>query len=315
MLHEIYPRRFDNGFRILPPEDGDYALYYAEGGVALTGEAEAPELPTLADLGGAAALEQHCFYLFCIDDARYFLLQHPPLSMEGCSMMSLTEMRTVLPQHQAFAATTGAQLYRWYRDNTYCGRCGKPTRRSETERAMCCDACHNVVYPKISPAIIVAISDGSRLVMTRGHSTTYRRYGLVAGFVEVGETFEEAVVREVKEEVGLNVKNVQYYKSQPWGVSDSEMIGFFAELDGDDTITVQEAELSEAVWFAREDIPPTLTSQSIAQELIEAARSGAHPAMRTARPARPTVRVLRPAQPAPRPTSRRRVRRSRMRPM
>ena len=129
-------------------------------------------------------------------------------------------------------------------------------------------------YPKIAPAVIVAITDGERLLMARSSRGTYKRYGLIAGFVEIGETFEQAVRREVFEEVGLRVKNVTYYKSQPWPFPDSVMIGFFAELDGDASITLQESELAEAVWFERQNIPPTLTNTSIAQELIECVRNG-----------------------------------------
>lgn len=101
----------------------------------------------------------------------------------------------------------------------------------------------------------------------RVNSNPYRGYALIAGFVEIGETFEDTVRREVMEEVGLKVKNIRYYKSQPWAFSDSEMIGFFAELDGDDRIVLQEDELSEAGWFTREDIPDETMMNSIGAEL------------------------------------------------
>ena len=110
--------------------------------------------------------------------------------------------------------------------------------------------------------------------MARASKGSYKRWSLIAGFVEVGETFEDTVRREVLEEVGIRVKNIRYFKSQPWGFSDSIMIGFFAELDGSDQLTLQEEEISEADWFCREDIPETPSSVSIAAEMIEAFRNG-----------------------------------------
>ena len=272
MLHDIAPLVFDNAFAQKTPTAGDYALCFCANDILLTGEPRT--IPLFSDVGEELML--HSEYLFSIDEMRFFLVRRP-LSTEqtppGCLFEPVSSLNTALTQHLAFAGHTAAHVYRWKRDHAFCGRCGAPMKNSDFERALVCD-CGRVEYPKIAPAVIVAITDGERLLMARSSRGTYKRYGLIAGFVEIGETFEQAVRREVFEEVGLRVKNVTYYKSQPWPFPDSVMIGFFAELDGDASITLQESELAEAVWFERQNIPPTLTNTSIAQELIECVRNG-----------------------------------------
>ena len=124
-----------------------------------------------------------------------------------------------------------------------------------------------MVFPKIAPAVIVGVTHGDKILMTKYAGREYKRYALIAGFTEIGETAEETVKREVMEEVGLAVKNIRYYKSQPWAFSDTEMIGFFAELDGDDKIRLQEDELSEAGWYTREEIPDDARLISVGTEM------------------------------------------------
>lgn len=145
---------------------------------------------------------------------------------------------------------------------------------SQSERALVCPVCGQTEYPKICPAVIVAVTDGERLLMSRYRGRAYRGYALIAGFVEIGETFEETVRREVMEEVGLKVKNIRYYKSQPWAFTDTEMIGFFAELDGDDRIRLQEDELSEAGWYHRDEIPEDTSLISVGSEMKMAFKHG-----------------------------------------
>ena len=110
--------------------------------------------------------------------------------------------------------------------------------------------------------------------MSKYRGRTYRGYALIAGFVEIGETFEETVHREVMEEVGLKVKNIRYFKSQPWAFTDTEMIGFYAELDGDDSIRLQEDELAEAGWYTREEIPDDEVLISVGSEMKMAFKYG-----------------------------------------
>ena len=147
-------------------------------------------------------------------------------------------------------------------------------RDSDTERARICPACGLTLYPKISPAVIVAVTDGDRLLLTKYQGRAFKRYALVAGFNEIGESIEDTVRREVLEETGLRVKNLRFYKSQPWVFTDSLLMGFYCELDGSDRITIQESELSEAGWYARDEIPSDHSNISLTGEMIERFRSG-----------------------------------------
>lgn len=249
---------------------------------------DALELPAAAQLEETElipGLSARVEYLFSIDEIPYFMVR----SAEGDPALKLAEeenqetfqedgsgkfsfqgpayFRIMQPEYQAFAAITAVQLFRWKESRKFCGCCGSRTEDSRTERALVCTKCGHTEYPKICPAVIVAVMDGDRLLMSRYKGRAYRGYALIAGFVEIGETFEETVRREVMEEVGLKVKNIRYYKSQPWAFTDTEMIGFFAELDGDDAIRLQEDELSEAGWYHRDEIPEDVSSISVGSEM------------------------------------------------
>lgn len=126
--------------------------------------------------------------------------------IEGYDFTGVNVFRNAKPKELAFAAITAYHLYGWYRDNRYCGRCGRLMFHGENERMMHCMDCKNTVYPKICPAVIVAVTDGDRILLTKYAGRTYRNYALIAGFTEIGETVEETVMREVYEEVGVHVK-------------------------------------------------------------------------------------------------------------
>ena len=133
---------------------------------------------------------------------------------------------------------------------------------------MRCPSCNVTHYPKISPAVIVAVTNGDKLLMTKYAGRSYKNYALIAGFAEIGETIEETVKREVMEEAGLKVKNIRYYKSQPWSFTDTLLLGFWCEVDGDDTITMDEEELSVAEWIGRDEITMEYDGISLTNEMI-----------------------------------------------
>ena len=179
--------------------------------------------------------------------------------------------------YQAFARITATQLHRWKESRRFCGRCGHETEDSKTERAVVCPFCGQTEYPKICPAVIVAVHDGDRLLLTRYRGRPFKKYALIAGFNEIGESIEDTVHREVMEEAGLRVKNLRFYKSQPWVFTDTLLMGFVCELDGSDKITVQESELAEAAWHLRSELPEDHSNISLTGEMIECFRQGKEP--------------------------------------
>ena len=139
---------------------------------------------------------------------------------------------------------------------------------------MKCPKCGAMHYPKISPAVIVAVTNRDKILMTKYASRDYKKYALIAGFTEIGETIEDTVRREVMEEVGIHVKNIRYYKSQPWSFTDTVLMGFYCELDGEDVITMDAHELSVAEWMRREDIPTEFDGISLTNEMIMRFKEG-----------------------------------------
>ena len=276
MIQEIKPHRFRNEFHVKTPSPNSYFLYFQDGSILLE-HTDALKIPRFSELSDSDAVKDHCDYLFSIDSAEYYLIDETSVTLsenEALALYKTSVIRDLEPLWMAFAAANGAELHRFYSNNRFCGRCGTKSMKSRKERAIVCPACGNTIYPKIAPAVIVAITDGDKLLLTKYAGREYTRYALVAGYTEFGETLEETVRREVMEEVGLKVKNIRYYKNQPWAFSDSMLVGFFAELDGSPQIHLDETELSTAVWMKREDIPGDYTNVSLTHEMILLFKNG-----------------------------------------
>ena len=271
MIQDIAPHRFDRTFSKAPPSPEAFALCCREGSILLRQEGEGYALPRLAELEGEITEARHAFTLDGVD---CYLVPVPQEAPVGCVYATTQQLRQVRPMEVSFAAITGVQLARWYRDRSFCGRCGSPMVHSETERAMVCPHCGLAEYPKLCPAVIEAVTDGDRLLLTRYAGRPYRGDALIAGFVEIGETVEDTVHREVMEEVGLRVKNLRYYKSQPWAFTDSLLMGYYCQLDGDDTIRLDRSELKEGFWLRREEITPRDQDISLTAEMVERFRLG-----------------------------------------
>ena len=136
---------------------------------------------------------------------------------------------------------------------------------------MKCPKCGSMEFPKICPAVIIGVTHGDKILMSKYAGREYTKYALLAGFAEIGEPIEDTVKREVMEEVGLKVKNIRYYKSQPWSLSDTLLMGFFCDLDGDDeNVILDEEELALAEWFERDKMPVEPEGVSLTNEMMMA---------------------------------------------
>ncbi|SDB92711.1 NAD(+) diphosphatase [Acinetobacter boissieri] len=170
---------------------------------------------------------------------------------------------------QAEEASRAIQLLEWKKNHQFCGRCGEKTTQHHSEYCMCCPSCALRQYPRINPCVITIITKGDQVLLAKSIHRKDNMYGLIAGFVEVGETLEQAVARETLEEVGIRIKNIKYLASQPWPFPSNLMLGFHAEYDSGD-ITVQEDEIADAQFFDRNTLPDIPFAGSIAHTLIKA---------------------------------------------
>ena len=165
-------------------------------------------------------------------------------------------------------AGRAVQIIDWAATHRFCGRCATPTERATGERAMRCPACGLSAYPRIAPAIIVLVRKGDQALLAHGARFPMPFYSTLAGFVEPGESLEETLVREVKEEVGIDVTDIRYFGSQSWPFPNSLMLGFFASWSGGD-IVVDTTELVDAKWFRADELPMIPPSMSISRQLID----------------------------------------------
>ncbi len=203
---------------------------------------------------------RHCF-------AYYFNQAHEPKVHEH-DWRSLRSLLGHIPEAYFQLAGRALQITRWYRDHQFCGACGHTTEESNNDRALVCTRCETRFYPRISPCVIGLVKRGRECLLARGTRTPEGVFSTLAGFVEPGENAEEAFAREVMEEVGLTITNIQYARSQPWPFPGQLMIGFYADYVSGD-IVPEKSEILEAAWFDKENLPHTPPLGTIAGKLIQ----------------------------------------------
>lgn len=305
MIQDIAPHRLINHYDPAKrPSEDSYILIFRGRQPLLKHEDGKVSLPRAKDFTVKAVFEK-AIYLLSVDEEDFFLLPEetyragaagtgraepdeyahspendvPSFVPECCEFMNIRSFRgkSIVSQEIFFALSTCSQLAAWYQNNRYCGRCAAPTVHSKTERALICPKCGRSIYPHIQPAVIIGVTNGDELLITRYSDRPLYIDALVAGFTEIGETLEQTVRREVMEEVGLKVKNIRYYKSQPWAVADDILSGFYCDVDGDPTVHIDPSELKTAVWTRREDIAGQPDNMSLTNEMMVTFREGREP--------------------------------------
>jgi NAD+ diphosphatase len=194
--------------------------------------------------------------------------QHPEIP--GSEATPLRAIFTLAGPETFALAGRATQLLDWQANHRFCGKCGTPTAMKAGELAMQCSACGLLAYPRISPAVMVLVRDGDKLLLGRSPHFKPGVFSALAGFVEPGETLEECAAREVREEVGVEIANLRYFHSQPWPFPNSLMVAFFADYAGG-TITPDPNEIEAADWFPLDALPILPEPISISRRLIDAA--------------------------------------------
>ena len=276
MLQDISFGRLENEFYNAVPTGEDMVVCFQGSGILLhRGQDDSLELPKWSVVqqwskGWPHWNENPLQYIFRMQGVSYYLWMGEAGETADSRFQyeSVRQLRQLQSKDVCFAVMTAWHLYVWYRNNRFCGCCGSKTVHDTKERMMRCPECGNMVFPKISPAVIVAITNGDYLLLSKYAGRNFTRYALIAGYTEIGETLEQTVQREVMEEVGLRVKNIRYYKSQPWGIDGNVLMGFYCDLDGNDTIHLDETELSLAEWHHRNALPAHDDGISLTREMI-----------------------------------------------
>ncbi|WP_243466413.1 NAD(+) diphosphatase [Methanosarcina mazei] len=226
-----------------------------------------PKLQDIGELGLPAVREQ---YLGMLEGTHCFSVEFPAdvRAPEGMKFVDLRQAYSEMSEGCFELVNKAVQVMEWDRTNQFCSRCGAKTLQKPGERGKECPECGELFYPRISPAVIVLIRKGSKILLARSPNFPPDMYSLIAGFVEPGETAEEAVAREVWEEVCIGVKNITYFGTQAWPFPNSLMIGFTAEYDSGD-IRPDGFEIEDAKWFSADELPVLPGKISISRKLID----------------------------------------------
>ena len=236
--------------------------------------ARVPRLNELAELGLTAVRHQYLGYLDGENPIHCYSAEvdAETAAPEGMAFSGLRRLFGLLDETCFWLAGRAVQIMDWDRTHQFCGRCGRPTETQAHERAKICPQCSHTSYPRLSPAMIVRVTrqggNGREILLARAHHFRPGLYSVLAGFVEPGETLEDCVRREICEEVGLTVKNIRYFGSQPWPFPHSLMIAFTAEYDSGE-IQLEEAEMADAGWYTPDNLPKIPPPISISRRLID----------------------------------------------
>ncbi|WP_055667513.1 NAD(+) diphosphatase [Desnuesiella massiliensis] len=266
--HENYVDFISAVEEILPKTEQDLYFLFCNDELLIILQQEKAIIPKKKDLEGMNLYNLQ--YLGLLNGQNCFCgeLYKDEILPKNMRLIKLRPLMSLIEEDMFWLVGRAIQIVNWNKDHKYCGRCGTLTENLEDERAKKCPKCGFINYPRISPAIIVAVVKEDKLLLAHNNQAPEGMYSVLAGFVEPGETFEECVVREVFEETGIKVKNIRYFGSQPWPFPNSMMIGFTAEY-AEGEIQVDGKEIGHADWYLSNALPLTRRSISISTKLID----------------------------------------------
>ncbi len=255
-----------------PKEQSQPAWWFAFVGdqLLIRTQSDQVDIPCLLNLSEVGLVPIRQQYLGTLAGTDCYSVELPKDNVppEGMTFQGLRQLYGHLEENLFSVAGRAFQIVEWDRNHQYCGHCGTKTLLLSGKRAKQCPTCSLVTYPRLSPAVIVLVERGDEVLLARAHRFPTNFYSILAGFVEPGESLEDTIIREIYEEVRIEVKDIKYFGSQPWPYPNSLMIGFSAtyangeiEIDGD--------ELADASWFTRNNLPQIPPKLSIARRLID----------------------------------------------
>lgn len=254
------------------PADSALVFAFHQGRLLVRRDEHQAQVPGWREVAGLLAAADHHLYLGRLDGRPCFAipLESEPEALDGYQLTGLRELFGRLEEPLHGVAGRAFQIIEWYLSHAFCGRCGTPTELVANERARGCPNCGASYFPRINPAVIMLVERDGSMLLARNKLFRGPFYSCLAGFVEPGESLEEAVAREVLEEVGVEVRDVSYFASQPWPFPSQLMIGFTAGYASGE-IRVQDSEILDAGWFEPGGPLPEMPGRfSLARRLIDA---------------------------------------------
>lgn len=264
-----------NDFKILSntfKESKSHDLYFTffKGSLLVKKEENTLVIPIFNEIKELELQFENEFFLGEIREKSCFAIEvHSEFKLpENFKLISLHDIGPLIDEELFLIAGRANQILNWDKTHRFCGKCGSETENKKDEMAKICPSCNHVMYPVICPAIIVGITKGAEILLAHNKGFKNNMYSLIAGFVEAGEDLKSTVKREVFEEVGIKVKNIEYYKSAPWSFPNSLMIGFFAEYESGE-IKVDGNEIVDAKWFTKDNFPNIPKKFTLARNIID----------------------------------------------
>ena len=251
-------------------DDGDAVVLYAKKNSLMSDDGN--RLPMAAELRGSLAPQTMMMFGGTIDGTKCWGA-HLPQVFNLPDNLAIVESRIAFfhPNPDlAYAISRCRTFVNWRNAHRFCGACGKPTAFADSDLAIVCPSCGAMFYPQIAPAVITMITrnDGKEVLLAHNKRFSTPSFSLIAGFVEAGESLEQAVAREILEETGLAVRNIRYIRSQPWPFPNSLMLGFQAEYDSG-TAFPQDGELDQMGWYSRDNLPELPNKGSVARRILD----------------------------------------------